>query len=497
MSSHSNDSTRSCNMKWVNRERDESVSRWPRRIMFGAAGLGLFLFSLTLVLWWTWQSVLSRHLAEIRARGEPTTYVELDAYYARPPAGQDATDLLLRAGRVLRMSEATAETRKLPYVGEAADPPRPGQPWSDLDLARQFLVDNAEALHFAHEAAELGGRARFKIVVGQNAIALPFEHLQTLRAAVRALRLEADVRVHSGDIQAATASVCAGIVLSNALEKEPVLVSQLVRLGMFGSAAHELKQLLPVTAFSDSDLSRLQEQLQSIDFADGAKLAMLGSRVEGISIFDDPKSAGFTSWQVALSRPLLDGAEGVYLDVMDEYISAAVQPWPQMIAAMDELRREASSLQSPVHLITRQMLPSIDMTVSAFVRSELTRRLLIVAVALERYRRREGHPAAELAVLVPDYLTNVPDDPTSGDPFRYASTAVGYVLYSPYDRFSVPHEEELDPETGANPMLLFRWPPLPEKPRAREITVPAEESETDTPAEDSREERRATSSPCE
>jgi hypothetical protein len=395
------------------------------------------------------------------------------------------------------MSEGTVETRKLPFVGEADDPPRPGRPWTELELARQFLDDHAEPLRQLHEAARRGGRARFDFLVGQNAITLPEGHLQALRANARALRLEANVRAHAEDATGAAATACDGLILSNALQNEPFVVSQLVRMAIFGTAAHELKQLLPVTVFSDSDLSRLQEQLQSIDFADGPKSALLGSRVEGIAIFKDPTTAGFAGWQVVLSRPLLDAAEGVYLGLMEEYISAAGQPWPQMMAAIDELRLDMGSLQSPIHLITRQMLPSIDMTVIAFVRCELTRRLLIVAVALERYRRREGHPAAELAALVPAYLTNVPDDPTSGDLFRYALTAEGYLIYSPSTRFPVPHEEELDPETGANPMLLFRWPPLPEKPRAKKDGAPAEEDDTESPAEDSPDQSDATSNPCE
>ena len=80
-------------------------------------------------------------------------------------------------------------------------------------------------------------------------------------------------------------------------------------------------------------------------------------------------------------------------------------------------------------------------------------------MALERYRRQEGHPAVDLAALIPQYLEALPDDPTTGEAFRYRSSESSYVVYSLTQRFEMGKDERADPETGAYPACMFRWPP--------------------------------------
>ena len=50
----------------------------------------------SLWFWASWRNQLNLRLAAIVARGEPTSFVELNTYYPAPPTERDATDLWLR-----------------------------------------------------------------------------------------------------------------------------------------------------------------------------------------------------------------------------------------------------------------------------------------------------------------------------------------------------------------------------------------------------------------
>jgi hypothetical protein len=459
-------------MNWATAEPDDTPRRGSRRLLLGGIGLATLGALAAFLLWLSWQNEVGRKLRAIRERGEPVTLAELDDYYAAPPGDEDATALWLRGGAALAAVQGTALNQDLPYFG-AKDAPLPGQPWENLNRAEQFLAANAESIRLLHDAAKLGGRGRFPGSLdawgsGANAI---HARLPQLRACGRVLMLEADVRAHEGDSRAAAEAVRTGVLLSQALENEPLLVSQLVRCALFGMAADRLKTLVPRVDFDDDSLVQLQKTLESVGFGDGFKRAMIGERVGGIALFENPAGVslpGFPRLQIALFRPLRAVDEALYLDILAEYIAAGGEPWPQQLAAADAVGLRARARVTPKHLITSLVTPAFGSAVGAFARSETIRRLLIVAVSAERYRRRAGDPPGNLASLVPECLAEIPMDPTSGEPFRYALSGSGYVIYSPASRFVIATDAQADAETGANPLLLFRWPPVVEKPEARD-----------------------------
>ena len=437
-----------------------SVRRWPRGMVWVA--LGILLFSPIIMVWAIWQQGINARYAAIHARGEPVTFAELDAAYPHPPAGEDTTHLLLTAGNMLNANAGKAEWRPLPYIGEGADV-RVGAPWPELELAKKFLTENASALEQLHKAAELGCQARFDGVASPRGVDVVMNYTTPLRGACWALCLEAVVRLHTGYLPAAAQSLAATLKLERALANEPLSVSQLIRAAIFGMAAHETKRALAAVDFSDSDLNALQDALTNIDFQRSLKVAFLGERVYDVT-------GGSTNARFGLGpRSIQDRVSafaqrldaGRCLDFWAEYITATDLPWPQMFDECRSIatRCKASYSRWPESFGTPS--PSMaNMIVNVQTRAELTRRLLLVAIALERYRVRHGTAPADLAALVPEFLTEVPDDPTDGRPFSYKETPDGYVLYSETKEFPLPSGETYDAETGANPSLLFRRPPL-------------------------------------
>jgi hypothetical protein len=64
------------------------------------------------------------------------------------------------------------------------------------------------------------------------------------------------------------------------------------------------------------------------------------------------------------------------------------------------------------------------------VQAEARRRVIITAIALERYRRQHGVYPTSLTNLAPAFLAAVPLDFMDGRPLRYQPTDAGFVLYS-------------------------------------------------------------------
>ena len=175
---------------------------------------------------------------------------------------------------------------------------------------------------------------------------------------------------------------------------------------------------------------------------------MIGERVGTIAAFDDPVSMGLNSWSVTLSRPVRGTDDALYLDLAAEYIAAAEQPWPELLSAGDAVGARAKTRMNPMYVMTGMIYPLFSHAAHAFTRTEINRRLMIVAIALERYRRHKQRPADDLAALVPEYLAKLPDDPTSGQPFRYKASEAGYVVFSPTERFFMASNEHPDAETA-------------------------------------------------
>jgi len=457
-------------------ESDNQQRRWPRWLLWGGLLAILLIAACSASLWIKQYFGVDRQLAAIRARGEPLTLAELRA--CNPPLSreQDATDLWLDAATAVQAAVRLPVASELPVVGKAALPGLPGSEWPEAGLVRKFLADNANALQLMHQAAERGGRARFTnmVIEAPNSpmpLAVNDELLRSILSCARMLRLEAIACAYDRDARGTADAIRTGLLLSRALEAEPMTVTQLVRVATFTIAVEELKRTLPTTDFSDEDLRALQQTLGKLEFKSAVKSTLIGNRVEALASFE--QLTGSSGGRRLLGSIVHGADEETFLEIMADYIAEADKPWPAVLAAPNDLMRRAAMRRAP---LTNLSLPSIQMTVMAFARADTARQLMTISIALERYRRDFGHPAPNLDALVPAYLAEVPDDPTSGSPFTYTASDASYVLYSPSQQFAA-SEEGLDAETGANPLLLFRWPPRPAESRATDSEKPEDEAD--------------------
>jgi len=443
-------------------EPDVTPRRWTRRILMAGVALAVVSIVATLAAYRSQMRKLDGMLVEIRARNEPLTEADLEALYVQPPPDQNATQLWLTA--VAKMNEAPKSDwdiyQVLPCVGDADRPPLPPGAWPQLPLAEQFLRERGEAIAALHAAAKFEGRARYP----GRILATPPQYASALAWGAAWLRLEAIVHAYRRDATRVADSLAAVLAVAHSLEDQPSFSAYMWMTGVHADMSADLRRLLATTDFADEDLARLQHDLMAADFRRGMQRALYAERVQGLAYFGQAASAGPSDPTMFAARLVRHADQATFLAMIAEWIAVAEEPWSQMLAEGDAVSARWKARVGPLHVLTKQ-LSYIDSLHDIAVRRETSKRLSIIAIALERYRRRHGRPATRLDDLSPDFMENVPDDPTSGAPYRYLASDTGYIVFSPSQRFPIPYGYTgLDAETGANPGLLFRWPPLDEEP---------------------------------
>ena len=402
-------------------------------LMLGGGLLGLLVLLLA-GAWIGSRRDLSAELDRIRAAGEPASATEIEAFYQVPPGGRDTTQLWLAALAPLDTPSFAAEAKELPLVGEdASDLPLPGEPWPQLEAAEQLLARYRGSLEQMHQAAREGGQARFPTRFADG-IQMQLPHAQRLRAGARLLALESAVAAHRGQPDAAVDSILAMFAAARSLEQEPVLVSQLVRMALGGMARQRIQWLLSAVTLDDHQLARLDAELAASNYQKPLRKGLVGERVIGIVTFENPEALGD---EAAIGWLSMTGSsdQAMYLKLMDEMIAAAEKTGPERQEAIDaadeRLRQLASTTSAKLkYPLTLLLLPGLSGASQAAARNEAERDATRAAVAIERFRLREGRLPQKLDELVPDFLASLPSDPFSTGPLRYRADETEFLVYS-------------------------------------------------------------------
>ncbi len=200
-------------------------------------------------------------VAAIQATGEPTTLAELNAWYPEVPASQNAAQLYAEAFTMLPESSSDA-------------PPPVGQSQKILDL-----------LHRATTFPQCRYPVDFNLGFQAK---LP--HLAKVKLSAELLQQEAILNATKGRMDLAMQSIQAGLGLVRSLEREPTIISQLVRSRAIELTFTGLEQSLWHKAFTDEQLSQLQAAFQIAETNDATayKRALAGERCMGLTAFQSP-----------------------------------------------------------------------------------------------------------------------------------------------------------------------------------------------------------------
>ncbi|HLX72070.1 MAG TPA: hypothetical protein VKV04_20835 [Verrucomicrobiae bacterium] len=285
-------------------------------------------------------------------------------------------------------------------------------------------------------------------------------HLKNLRQASDRLDLRACAELATGQSNRALDDVKLILRLGDSLNKEPFLISYLVRVRLFHIAVHPVWEGLAEHRWSDAQLRELQTLLERFDFIADMKRPFDGERAAGILTADLLAEGKYQP------KILFDGSSNPGTKAANVFAQSVPQGWYEMEkltytrlynlqldGAFDVHqtrvfpgRIESNSIEmgkamphrnlfsaAYLHhqLLSEVMLPALKKVPMKGAFGQVAANQAVLACALERYRLAHGQFPEKLNDLMPDFISTLPHDVVSGEDYKYRRTQNGsFVLYS-------------------------------------------------------------------
>ena len=321
--------------------------------------------------------------------------------------------------------------------------------WTDAQ--RQLLLDFASEhgglIAEIRRLAELGGPVYpLDFSVPMYAVELP--HLAKMRDLGRLLRADAIAQTLQGNPDIAIDDIVASLKLADALEDEPILISQLVRYAMKGIAAQAIADAFDWGELPPGLAASLIHELNQGRDPRGLADALGGEQMMGLDVFSavldgtemdgylgefsglsDPERVGLWLYSTSVARPWLNMDEQLYMESIDRMREAALLPYYEAKPLLEALDQELDDM--PItRVFSRQLLPAITRVQQARARNESTLDVARVGIALELYYQERGSYPDQLDGVASYLGGRVPVDALTGEPLRYTPQGDTFLLYS-------------------------------------------------------------------
>jgi hypothetical protein len=396
-------------------------------------------------------SALERKIAELRAKGYPTTFEELEKYNQLPEGTPNAAEIYLKAFE-LHQRMTDEEFVILPYGGRGTLPDA-GKPFvPEMKAAMEsYLARNQNTLDHLHQAAQIG-ECQYPI----DASIARGERLNKTKQTAQLLCLAALIESTTNSGQS-TEKVMDLIYLGRSLHRGTQLLDHLVKNAIYSLSPDLLKELLSRTRFSSEDLQRLAMAFRMIEANQSIEWGYKGEICEVIGCLDYPRqfwSMAVPGGSLMRMTGIIDRNYVVAIELLMDCIEASKLPLGERfkkLNAIEQRWNDLSFLFAPL----KQYLLQLENLAENDARLWVRLGSATAALAIEKHRLAEGRLPETLEELVPKYLEAVPMDPFDGKPLRYKRLEKGYTIFSVgedgEDNGGVPKDKV---EKGAN----YDWP---------------------------------------
>ncbi len=341
--------------------------------------------------------------------------------------------------------------------------------WNDLSNALNRLQPQIDAA--CH--AVLAGPIAFNLNVGAGGT-MRLPHLEVLRNLSRLLGSRMVLDIRDGGQEAAWTNLLAATRLITAWQPEPAEISCIARFADTKLAFNATWQALQTNNWSDDQLARLQTEWESTDFLTNLPETAAFKRASDVADLENPRVESderppfgiFIILAIRAPQEIFEGLseQSRQNEQQNEYRSHGMYEDEKglMLFYRDREIELRNAVQAPTWQQMRQ-LPGVvntsfyqsryrtaetylfrmnegslssrmrgtDILLSRAAEAEAERRILITAVALERYRLKHKAYPQSLSALAPEFLKTVPVDFMDGQPLRYHLSNDGhFLLYS-------------------------------------------------------------------
>jgi hypothetical protein len=289
-------------------------------------------------------------------------------------------------------------------------------------------------------------------------------HLGNVKRAVQRLQLRACAELAAGRSDEAVADVKLSLYLADSVKDEPFLISYLVRIACVQIAIQPVWEGLADHAWSDAQLQELQASFQQYDFMADLKRPLDAERAAGILTVElirknglnylnylgdptKPVSATSSSRRIASLIDLFVASGWYYQEEFNycrlfhmllgadlDFAKKQISP-KQVESNKGKFGQALAGIKFSriVHhqIIASMLVPALGGMPIKAATAQTAADEAMLACALERYRLANGQFPGTLEALVPRFISQLPNDVISGEPYKYHRTNDGqFVLYS-------------------------------------------------------------------
>jgi hypothetical protein len=300
----------------------------------------------------------------------------------------------------------------------------------------------------------------------ENPWAILLPHLANVKKACQRLQLRACAELAAGQSGAALEDVKLMFRLVDSLDGEPFLISHLVRIACLQIALQPVWEGLAEERWTEDQLQALQTALRRYNFVADVKTALEAEQAAGVLTVELVRTKGLAvlmSMQDGGSVPpagrVLATVIGVivprgwyYLEQLSycrlrhvltgtgiDADQRRITP-RQVAAGAEQFAREIGRAEGPARqvkavfrhqYVSALLLPAVGRAAAKAAAAQTAVDEAALGCAVERYRLAHGRAPETLEALVPQFVTPLPHDVITGEPFHYRRTGDGRpVIYS-------------------------------------------------------------------
>jgi hypothetical protein len=394
---------------------------------------------------WLGQRELDQLCAEIAADDPDWQWADLIAALPPAPDNENAFVQLRKVNGLLKTTPfAVAPAWDSPAKEKAREMRNARLSEANVALLRAaFMPLDPKLLPEARRLKEFP-KGRLKIDATINPFLVMLDEIQHAREIMRLLDCDIHVRTHDNDLAGAAESWHALLNTSHAIEDNPTLIGQLVRMAGQAIAVGALERMLAQGELTDAELVNIQTLLRRETKDNLLYFGMRGERAINHRTYTDVRDGKLEMSKLMggmTGRPpgILDRAADLFpsvllrgypehLRLLDAQVKASKLKDEERIDALEKIEQEA---RKNGNLLTRLLLPATMKVGQASSRTQAQIRCALAALAAERYRATHDAWPTSLDELVKERLLDaIPTDPFDGKALRFKRTPTGIVIYS-------------------------------------------------------------------
>ncbi len=351
-------------------------------------------------------------------------------------------------GQPFDFQGALAHLREVTYLDSPADASS-ARVLADIDRLHPLLKELSDAAPARPDAVFI---PKFRLEADHNPEEASWPHMSPVQAIAKGLALRSQVAIEATDSENAVRSIQASLRLTRAMSKEPVLLGQIVAMTTSIYELNSIWSLIHRRTATETQLARLQSDLERQDFMNSMIQAVRGEpafiihsiermqRQNMVRTQEDSFVKQEPSWLENVFDWLVpagwfDHNAAIVLQLHSKYFLEPLktQDVSLMKSSFDEFERIRAThrgLTFPHHMIALTTLPSFRFVIEQAIYSEAVRRQAVTAIAIERFRLAHDRLPETLAELVPGFIEDVPLDPMDKNSLRYQAEADNFTLWS-------------------------------------------------------------------